>query len=263
MNKIFIIFIPLLLLTACEEDIYIPLNTAPPAIVIEGTVTNFPGPYQVKITKTTDFYNPSNVPAVGNATVYVEDDKGHTWPFAEKRPGYYMNDLFTGEPGTTYSLTVTVDNHIYQGTSYMPTPVPVDSLGQGYFAGTRFADAGYYVILYFTDPAGVSNYYRIRLYKGDQAGTVIYVLDDQLIDGNEVNLMLFGSAYQEGDTAIVELQSIDEQVYRFLLTLANVNASSPSGSETTPANPETNLSGGALGYFGALALSRDTIVLHK
>ncbi len=261
MKKIFAILFFTLLFTSCEEVIYVPLNSADPAIVIEGQVTNYPGPYQVRITTTTDFYDPSTVPPVNNATVYVEDDLGHSWYFTEQRPGYYNNDQFTGEPGRTYSLNVKVKDRFYHATSYMPPPVSIDSLDQGYFAGTRFADAGYYIILYFTDPPDTTNYYRIRLYKGDQAGTVIYVLDDQLMDGNPVNLLLFGSAYEAGDTAVVELQSIDEKVYRFLLTLSNVNASSPSGPEYTPANPETNLSGEALGYFGAVSLSRDTIIL--
>jgi hypothetical protein len=86
-------------------------------------------------------------------------------------------------------------------------------------------------------------------------------MDDQLVDGNQINLFLFGSAYEAGDTAIAELQCIDEQVYRYLLTLSNVSASSPSGSTTTPENPVTNLSGGALGYFSAVSISRDTLVI--
>ena len=261
MKKITAISFLLLLLTACEEEIYIPLDNAEPVIVIEGRITNLAEPNIVRITRTTDFYDPSSVPMVRNATVYAEDNKGHTWYFLERRPGHYLNNQFTGEPGTTYTLHVQADNKSYKASSYMPAPVPIDSLDVEYFAGTHFADEGYYIILYFTDPPGTGNYYRVRLYKGDQAGTTIYVLDDQLVDGNQVSIFLFGSAYEAGDTAVAELQCIDEQVYRYFLTLSNVSASSPSGSTSTPANPVTNISGGALGYFSAVSISRDTLVI--
>ena len=255
------ILFPVMILTACEEVINLPLQSTNPVIVIEGKIMNLPGPYSVRITKTTDFYDPMPVPPVHNATVYVEDDKGHTWYFLEKKPGYYLNNELKGKPGTTYSLKVYVENGFYTASSYLPPPVPIDSVTAQYFAGTRFASTGYYIILYFTDPPGKGNYYRIKLYKDDQEGTAIYVLDDQLIDGNQVNIFLFGSAYQPGDTAVAELQSIDEKVYMYMLTLSNVNASSPSGSDITPANPVTNLSGGALGYFGAVSITRDTLII--
>ncbi len=263
MKQLFRIFPLFFLFTACEEEVYIPLDTARPVIVIEGRITNLPEPNLVRITRTTDFYDPSSVPHVSNATVWVEDNWGHTWYFLEQRPGYYLNDQFTGQPGITYSLVVNSGGHIFKASSYMPPPVPIDSLDVGFFAGTRFADEGYYIILYFTDPPGKGNYYRVRLYKGDQTGATIYVLDDKLVDGNQVNLFLFGSAYQVGDTAVAELQSIDEKVYRYMLTLANVSASNPSGSTSTPANPVTNLSGGALGYFGAVAITRDTLIIPE
>ncbi len=248
-------------MTSCEEVIDIPLRPSEDQIVIEGKITNLPGPYLVRITRTTDFYDPGPVPAVGNATVYVEDDKGNTWYFLEKRNGYYLNDKFTGIPGTTYSLYVEAGGKSYRAVSTMPPPVPIDSLGVEYVSGTRFTDPGYYILLYFTDPPGKGNYYRVRLFKGNQPGTAIYVLDDKLVDGNQLNLFLFGSAYEPGDTAIAELQTLDEGVYRYLLTLSEVNASSPSGSGTTPANPVSNISGGALGYFGAVAVTRDTLVI--
>lgn len=259
--KKFLLILPLSFLVSCEEVIDLPLHESDPLIVIEGKITNLPGPYLVRITRTTDFYSPGPVPPVTGATVFVSDDKGNSWYFTEKRSGYYYNDRFTGMPGTTYSLLVESGGMTYRAMSHMPQPVPIDSLDVEYFAGTRFSDPGYYIIMYFTDPPGKGNYYRVRLYKGKQAGTAIYVLDDKLVDGNQVNIFLFGSTYQPGDTAVAELQSIDESVYRYLLTLSEVNASSPSGSGTTPANPDSNLSGGALGYFGALTITRDTLVI--
>jgi hypothetical protein len=66
----------ILLSYSCEEVINVDLNSADPKIVIEGTITDQPGPYTVSITKTTDYYNPSSYPAVSGAQVRLVDDLG-------------------------------------------------------------------------------------------------------------------------------------------------------------------------------------------
>ena len=264
MKKKFPFYIILLffLLSSCEEVIEFPLKDVSPAVVIEGTVTTLPGPYRVIISQTTDYYNPGYLPHLSGALVFVKDSKGHYWHFKEKKQGIYENNEFRGTPGITYSLQIEWKDQFFSATSVMQEPVPIDSLHARYFPGSRFADPGYIIIIYFTDPPGKGNYYRIRMMRGDKTSTVIYVLDDQLTDGNLIPYYLFGASYESGDTAVVELQSIDKGVYEYMLTLSSVTASSQSGSTTAPANPVTNLSGGALGYFGALAVSRDTIIIE-
>ncbi len=255
------IFLFSLLLSSCEKVIDIPLNSASPVIVIEGTITTFPGPYRVIISQTTNYYKPGNIIRLSGAFVYVRDNEGNYWNFFEKKRGIYENMSFLGRPGITYSLEVEYKGRRYTASSVMQQPVPIDSLQAQYFPGTRFADPGHFIIIYFTDPPGKGNYYRIRTFRSQKASTAIYVMDDQLTDGNQIKFLLYGAAYQPGDTAIVELQAIDKGVYEYMLTLSKVSATNPPNETATPANPVTNLSGGALGYFGALALSRDTLVI--
>ncbi len=252
----------ILLFNACEEVVNIPLRNTVPGVVIEGSVTTLPGPYKVIMSQTTDYYNPGMIKHLSGALVFVKDSEGHYWYFQEKKQGLYENSQFTGIPGLTYHLQIEWNRHVYTASSVMQEPVPIDSLHVQFFPGSRFADAGYFIIIYFTDPPGKGNYYRIKMMRGEKTNTVIYVLDDQLTDGNQIPFYLYGASYQPGDTAIVELQSIDRGVYEYLLTLSTVTSSSQPGSTSTPANPTTNLSGGALGYFGALAISRDTVIIE-
>ncbi len=53
-------------------------------------------------------------------------------------------------------------------------------------------------------------------------------------------------------------------MYYYFLTLAEVWASKDGGGsfDATPANPNTNWSGGALGYFGAFNVDRDGIIVE-
>jgi len=253
----------LLLLSSCEEVINIPLNNVTPVVVIEGTVTNLPGPYTIKISQTTDYFNPGNIAGLSGALVFLKDYNGHQWQFKEQRPGYYQNNEFPGTPGVSYTLHVQLMGMEYEATSTMQQPVSIDSLEVQYFPGTHFAKAGYFIFIYFTDPSARGNYYRIKMYKGSRPNPVIQLLDDKLTNGKRIKYFLYGGSYQPGDTAVVELQSIDCAVFNYFLTLSNVAASNQSGATSTPANPNTNFSGGALGYFGALAISRDTLIIPK
>jgi hypothetical protein len=67
------------------------------------------------------------------------------------------------------------------------------------------------------------------------------------------------------DTAIVELLTLDKSTYDYYSTLSNVLTEGDTGPPmmmTTPANPNSNLSNGALGYFGAFAVRSDSIVIQ-
>ena len=66
--------------------------------------------------------------------------------------------------------------------------------------------------------------------------------------------------FQQSDTVVVELYTLDAQTFEYYNTLFQISGGSEMMSFTTPANPNTNISNGALGYFGAYTISRDTII---
>ena len=61
------------------------------------------------------------------------------------------------------------------------------------------------------------------------------------------------------DTVTVELQSLDDPIYRFWSTLVFGGASGSSFT-ASPANPITNITGGALGYFSAHSIRKKTLI---
>ncbi len=74
--------------------------------------------------------------------------------------------------------------------------------------------------------------------------------------------------FSVNDTITVELLSINEETYIYYKTLINIvggnTGGGPAGqlSGPTPANPESNLSNGAMGYFSAYTVSTDTIIIQ-
>ena len=72
-------------------------------------------------------------------------------------------------------------------------------------------------------------------------------IDDENTNGNYIDIPLFIRSFEIGDTIDLSLLNIDEKSYDYLLTLNTIIGNGqPSAA---PANPNSNFSNGALGYF--------------
>jgi hypothetical protein len=255
----------LLILTACEKVINVDLNEAAPRIVIEGLIDDGPGPYKVLISKSASFFNQPTLPIVSGAIVIIEDNTGITDTLAERAPGVYVTSKTRGIPGRVYTLTVLYDNNEYTGTSTMMKFVDIDSLSlvktetQHFnLGGSSGNEKNVSVYCYFRDPPE-KNFYRLKVYSNDTTNFERYRLyDDQYTNGEETELRV---GYAEaGDSLKVELLSLDKSTYGYYRTLADLIYSNPVFG-STPANPDSNLSNGALGYFGTCTVSARKIAI--
>lgn len=267
-----IIFISFLtVLFSCEDVIEIDLNTADPQIVIDAVVTDQPGPYTVKISKTGDYFEPSVFPAVSGALVEISDNAAHSEILQETDPGIYRTDSLQGAPGRTYTLTVIAKGKEYAAASTMPNAIHIDSLSYEYQPGGSFGpdeEEGYKLHVHFSDRAGVEDYCRFKLFKNGRLIKGYSLYKDKYTDGKPVDYRDFeeevGGIFDLNDTAMVELLTIDKATYEYYSTLNNVLAEAetePPIMSVTPANPNTNLSNEALGYFGAFTVRADSIII--
>ncbi|HOY49299.1 MAG TPA: DUF4249 domain-containing protein, partial [Flavobacteriales bacterium] len=62
-------------------------------------------------------------------------------------------------------------------------------------------------------------------------------------------------------TIFVELWGIDKGVYEYYNTLNSILGGA-GPSVASPANPTSNITGGAMGYFSAYTISRSWIIPH-
>jgi uncharacterized protein YcfL len=104
MKKSFFIILSAFALASCEKEIDVDLTDQSGNIVIEGNVTDKPGPYTVKITKSVGFSSPNQYPAVAGAEVVLSDDAGQTETLHYVGNGEYQTSTFYGDPGRTYTL---------------------------------------------------------------------------------------------------------------------------------------------------------------
>lgn len=256
---LFSLVIATIFITSCEKVVDLDLDKAKPMLVVEAIVHDSLGDNFVKLTKSRPFNdNSGGYEVVSGAIIIVTDNLGNSFLLTENEPGKYSSSALEGISGRTYLLTVNVDGKTITALSFMNPKVNLDSLSHEKIDHPIMQEEKdkYSVRTYFYDTPNYTNYYRIKAFsKGIQEKGYI-VLNDDLADGDNVVFPVFQTDYDEGDTVIVQLLSIDEVNYRYF------NAIAYSQSGEVPGNPETNLVGeDVVGYFGAYAKSEKSIII--
>jgi len=262
--RILIYFIPLtLLFTSCTKEIDVDLNTAEPKIVIEGNITNEPGPYTVRISKTVNFSESNTYPPVSGALVIISDNSGITDTLSETSPGVYKTSVLAGIPGRTYNLEVIAEGKNFYATSTMPQVVNLDSLAFELFTNKGNSGGKEYLTLpLFTDPAATVNSYRFIQTVNGVLDKTYFVLNDNTFNGLENSQLLFNpdAEIKTGDTVSVEFRCIDKTAYDYFYTLSQFTTDGPYS--TTPTNPPNNITGNvALGIFSAYTVQKKNKVV--
>ncbi|GAC1383873.1 MAG: hypothetical protein NVSMB45_11520 [Ginsengibacter sp.] len=248
---------------ACKKVIQIDLNSSSPRIVIEANISNQPGPYTVKLSRSVNF-NQSNVfPPISGAKVKLSDEGSVVnETLIETSPGTYKSKLIKGIAGHTYLLSVTDNGKVYEASSYLPQPVDILEL-----TVEQSFDRDKRINVSYSDPAGIPNYYRCIEIVNDTTLSDISVDNDLFKDGAVITQTISNdlSKYKlkRGDRVTVLLQTIDKGTYEYFRTLANILLQDGSSGPppTTPSNPLSPFTNNALGYFNTYSVTSKSITL--
>ncbi|PWV48847.1 uncharacterized protein DUF4249 [Chitinophaga sp. S165] len=255
----------LLLGTACEKEIDLNLNGNDNKLVIEGVLTDIKGDCSVKLSRTKDFADDNTFAGVSGAKVQIFFN-GDTTLLAETTTGVYTAPELSGVSGNTYGLLVTVDGEQYSSTCRMPSKVLMDSLS--IVEEDLFGDITKVTNVSFKDPGSETNFYRFQQYIRGNKVKRYYVRNDDLTNGNDINARLYILGEDDddheydinsGDEVTVEMLNIDASVYKYFYSLSN--SATGENDSATPANPVSNISGNAIGYFSAHTVEKKTIVV--
>lgn len=98
---------------SCIEPVDIETDSSSSAsLVINGLITDEPGPYKVELSLSTGFFDDDVSSKVSNALVTIEDDLGQKHDLEESSPGIYLTSAseVVGEVGRQYILTVELED---------------------------------------------------------------------------------------------------------------------------------------------------------
>lgn len=258
--KNIIIFAALLLTVSCQKVIDLKVKDADKKYVIEANVTDQPGPYTVTISNTTSFNSSWQFQGVGGAAVTIKDNAGNSELLHETETGVYQTSTFAGVPGRTYDLHVTIGEKTFTSTSTMPLPVSFDSLYVREIV--NFTKTVKAAVPIFTDPKGQGNSYKFNQYINGRLDKALYYQNDDFTDGQMNTFALLqddpDSTLHTNDKLEVDMQCIDKAAYKYWFSL---DESSSGEGNSIPANPVTNIQGGALGYFSAHTSQRRSLTV--
>jgi hypothetical protein len=141
----------------------------------------------------------------------------------------------------------------------MPNQVNLDSLGVS--VNRFFGEERRSINVFLNDPPLTKNYYRFLLAVNGKPSENIFVFDDYFNDGKTVirELLDFDLAPQPGDRIDVQMQCIDAFMFKYWQGIDQNE--SRGGATTTPANPVSNISNGALGYFSAHTKQEESVFI--
>ena len=251
-----------LVISSCQKVIDINLNSSAPKLVVEGNVNNCPGPYVIKLSRTTNFFDNNFFQPVNGTTVILADNAGNQEVLNEKTPGIYSTANLKGTIGRSYTLYFSDQGQNFSATQNMMDTVAIDSMS--YHLRILNTKSRYNITCSFTDPASNRNYYGFRVYHNRALTTNVVenrLITDQLSNGGAFHIDFSREDWIKNDTIGIELIAFNKSAYDFYNTLQQTLASG-SPFSAPPANPYTDINNGALGFFGAFAITSSTIVLR-
>ncbi|GAB1415554.1 hypothetical protein MASR2M117_09600 [Paludibacter sp.] len=191
MKKYITLIIASLIFASCTKEIDIDLNSTDTQLVIEGNITDDPGPYTVKLSKTVNFSDANNYPPFTDAMVIISDNTGIVDTLTETIPGLYQTNFITGIQGNAYTLKIIAENKQYNATSTMPHKVNLDSIYFNKFKTPNSSSPIYTTVPVYHDPVQPGNNYRFFLTVNDKSDKSYLIRNDNIGNGS-TNLAVAG-----------------------------------------------------------------------
>ncbi|UKJ07334.1 DUF4249 family protein [Solitalea lacus] len=275
-----ILFLGLIHLASCAEEIDLTNSTNQQKLVVDGLITDEPGSYYVRLTYT--FKKGEKAKGVNNALVVISNDEGLkdtlkllNYVGMDKK-GFYEGNKIKAKPNHTYYLEISVDGRKYTAESYM-TPTPkIDSLALKHKEGDTGKPEQIIPIVYFKD-SQEKNYYLFSSLTPDmfayfgELGRVwpISILDDKLLkndvngfemdDGESPDGLTFYPSSYGFDSLSVTFMCIDKSVYEFYQQAIKQINNNGQAYSPAPSTPKGNITNQAIGIFRAVSIKRAVI----
>jgi len=162
----------------------------------------------------------------------------------------YSLESIDVQSGDQYTLSVELDNKIFEATCIVPQEVELLKIDTSKFI-PPFGGSGqvfYQMYTEWQDTPGMADFYRIKTYANGTFEPGQFILyNDVNADGNLFRRPIM-QIFEPDILYRIELLSMDKQSFEYFQELSTVQAQ--GGGSSVPFNPKGNFSNDALGYFG-------------
>jgi hypothetical protein len=257
-NFIFL-FILILIITACEENVVLDLGKIQNKLVVEAAVSNDNPLAIVSLSYSQGFYDTLVFPRITDATVEIISETGKNEQLSFTSNGFYISQSLQPEFGKKYTLKVITNNQPVKVTSTLPVPVKIKQILQ---VPSPFYQTKDSINLFVNvdDPKGVDDFFRLKVNRiGWVSPGDYYLMDDSYGKDGVISMPVYYRNFAFGDTAVVELMHINRETYDYYNGLSeNVRGSFNS---IAPGNPVSNMPDDVYGFFSAFTIDRDTVII--
>ncbi len=280
--KIFVLFSIIISLFACQELIDLDLAQSDPRVVIEGKITNQPGPHKIKVSRTINYYDTASTPPLSNASVQLMDESRNLieqFTYFAEDSTFRSSESWAAEIGETYILNIEADGDMYEAKGQIPENATLDSL---YYLSSEtlealgqnvLGDDGYYLFANGAINGEGIQYYRLQIklndtLKNSRGDIANSILSSELFGQEFIGLPIPGT-FQAKDTIELSLSSINEDIYQYYLEFINLMFNDGGVFSPPPVNPTTNIVNlttpdkFALGFIQFSAELRETIIIPE
>ncbi|HEX6846911.1 MAG TPA: DUF4249 domain-containing protein [Chitinophagaceae bacterium] len=293
MKNVFMPLIAGLMLTACDKGVTFDLEKSSPKIVVDASIETDQPPIVI-LSKSMNFFDQITPDIlansfVRNADVYVSNGtlthklKEYIIPLATGYTFYFYSidssnlaTAFVGRTNTTYSLRIVAEGKEYTSATKIPAITRrIDSLFWKQAPGSNDTNK-VALMVRATDQAGYGDYIRYFTKRNSEQFYPAFnsVYDDQIIDGTTYEIEVERGVdrtqdlpddftlFEKGDTVTLKLCQIDKATYDFWRTM-EFSYASIGNPFASPTKVLSNISEGALGYFGGYAPQFRTVIIPK
>lgn len=292
-NKLLISFylgIAGLFLCSCEDVIQIKLDEGSKLYVIDAFVNDLRQPQSIRVVTNDSYFSNREAPPVTNANVILKDlTIGAQYNFVYSDKGNYMynpsNTDTIAKINHQYELNVTIDGITYTSLATQKRTAKIDSVNATLDEGTNGfgppPEKAYFCELFAKDKTDNNiDYYWIKTFRNDTLFTGSNDLNLSIdgtngaVTGLEVDstdftppvTLLSFKRYKSGNTCRVEIHSVSQKTYFFLIQ-ASLQISNGGLFATTPENVKTNIvtpqeaKTKAIGWFNMATVASKTKVI--
>lgn len=232
------------LFVSCEEVVNVNLDTAPPKLVIEGSINWEKGTLgniqKIKLSTTTSYYS-NVIPVVSGAIVTVTNSSNTLFNFIENPgTGDYICTNFIPVFDEEYTLTIVYNGETYTGKEILKSVATITTIQQE----TIFLDKEYTQLkAKYNDPVNAENYYMYRYTYPNTLLPEYLVDEDRFYNGNVGFSLILNEELVPNDQVEIVHYGISKRYFNYMIQLLSISGNNTNGGpfSTPPATVRGNM----------------------